>query len=98
MGYHVKEIQRGTYGELSKIKEEVDEALDAEEQNNPIIVLVELADIVGAIEGYLEKNFNGTIKMKDVFVMAKATRRAFESGDRTCRQNTPSTTSESEKP
>ena len=30
MGYHVKEIQRGTYGELSKIKEEVDEALDAE--------------------------------------------------------------------
>lgn len=86
MGYHVKEITRGQFGELSKIQEEVAEALDSEEQKNPIMVLVELSDIVGAIEGYLETHFKGVITIKDVLVMARATNKAFQSGDRTPRK------------
>lgn len=30
MGYHIKEIPRGEYGELSKVNEELLEAMDAE--------------------------------------------------------------------
>lgn len=86
MGYHVKEITRGTFGELSKVNEELQEALDADEQNNPIMVLVELSDIVGAIDGFIEKRFNGTITLKDIIVMAKATKKAFQTGDRQCRK------------
>lgn len=91
MGYHVKEIPRGTYGDLSKVAEELAEALDAEEQHNPVMVLVELSDIVGAVDGYLEKRFQGTVKLKDLVVMAKATQRAFKEGERTCKDPTSTT-------
>jgi hypothetical protein len=52
-GYHVDNIQRGEYGEISKIVEEVAELKDAAKQGIKVMVLVELADIVGAIVGYL---------------------------------------------
>lgn len=81
MGYHLSQIPQGEYGELSKVQEEITEALDAEAQKNPVMVLIELADIVGAIEGYLETH-HPTISMTDLVKMAAATRRAFQTGAR----------------
>ncbi len=51
MGYHIREIKKGNYGELSKIKEELEEAYDAEEQGQDVMLIIELSDIVGAVEG-----------------------------------------------
>lgn len=82
MGYHLSEIRRGVYGELSKIVEELDEALDAENQKNSIMVLVELSDIIGAIDGYLLKKYEGKIGLADLIQMSLATSRAFRDGTR----------------
>ena len=81
MTYHLKEIPRGEFGELSKIQEEVLEAIDAEEQNNRLMVLIELSDIIGAIDGYLVKYYPD-FQLRDLITMAKATQRAFNSGAR----------------
>jgi len=80
VGYHLKEISKGVYGDLSKIKEEYEEFLDSLEQQNPILSLVELSDLIGAIEGYVKKNFNLTLP--NLIDMSHATKRAFESGER----------------
>jgi len=82
MGYHIKEITKGELGELSKVNEELQEALDAEEQKNPVMVLLELSDILGAVDSYLQKHYDGKLTLKDLVVMAKATQRAFQSGER----------------
>lgn len=55
MGFHKREIAKGEYGKLSKIREELEEAEDAEEQNQKLMVLLELADIIGACEGVAKK-------------------------------------------
>ena len=80
-GYHLADIPKGTIGQSSKILEEVLELQDAEAQGCKIMGLVELSDIVGAVELYLEKNFPD-ISMKDLKRMSKITRRAFEDGTR----------------
>lgn len=54
-GYHLKHIQKGILGEFSKVEEEFEEFEDALEQNNPIMVIVELVDMYGAIQKYREK-------------------------------------------
>lgn len=79
MSYHLTEIPKGTYGEFSKINEEFLEATDALAQDNPLMVLQELSDMVGAIEAYVAK-YN--ITLIDLIVMKDATKRAFESGHR----------------
>ncbi|RDJ35339.1 MAG: hypothetical protein DWQ19_11025 [Crenarchaeota archaeon] len=81
MTYHINEIPRGEFGELSKIQEEVLEAIDSEKQNNRIMLLVELSDIIGAVSGYLEKHYPN-FKIDDLITMAEATHRAFASGTR----------------
>lgn len=81
-GYHVAEIPCGEYGELSKIIEEAAELKDAMEQGQKIMCLIELSDILGAIEGYLEKHYAGKITITDLFNMSNATRTAFEKGYR----------------
>lgn len=81
-GYHVDDIPRGQYGELSKVIEEALELKDAMEQGQKLMCLIELSDILGAIEGYLEKHYEGKITITDLFNMANATRSAFESGYR----------------
>lgn len=53
--WHVKSITKGTYGELSKIREELEEAYDAKEQDQPLMLLFELADIIGATGGVAAK-------------------------------------------
>ena len=79
-GYHLRDIPRGTFGEVSKITEEYEEFLESLEQKNPIMAMVELSDIIGAIEGYAEKHFK--ISLDDILALKNATQRAFKSGCR----------------
>lgn len=53
--FHKRIIKKGVYGELSKIEEELQEAYDAEEQGQDLMLLIELSDMVGAIEGVAKK-------------------------------------------
>lgn len=81
-GYHLREIEHARFGTAAKIREEAEEFADAVQQGVDIMALVELSDLIGAIEGYLEQRhpdftIYDLIKMKDV------TRRAFLSGQRT---------------
>lgn len=46
--WHKKSIKKGVLGELSKIQEELDEACDAEEQGQLLMLFFELSDIIGA--------------------------------------------------
>lgn len=54
-GYHLKDIAKGVNGEISKIEEELFELHDANEQKSKIMALVELSDLIGAIELYVDK-------------------------------------------
>lgn len=80
VGYHLNEIPKGQLGESSKIMEELLELQDAEAQDNKILALVELADIYGAINLYLQKHF--MLSMEDLKKMSDATARAFKDGSR----------------
>ena len=81
MGYHTREFEKGVYGEPSKIKEELEEFLDACDQNAKLLILCELADMYGAMSGYVEKHFPG-MTMADIEIMAKMTTSAFKEGKR----------------
>ncbi len=81
-GYHVAKIEKGTYGEISKIKEEFDEFTDAANQKNRLMELVELSDLICAIDGYLQKHFNSQLTIEDLVIQAKATQRSFATGER----------------
>jgi ornithine carbamoyltransferase len=81
IGYHTIHIPKGVYGDSSKILEEVNELIDAENQGANIMALNELSDIIGAINGYLEKN-HPTITLNDLITMSEITKRAFVSGHR----------------
>jgi hypothetical protein len=83
MGYHKTEIPRGEFGEFSKIREEFLESEDALDQDNKVMLLVELADLIGAIEGYCESKYN--ITLQDLLTMKEATKRAFNDGTRSPR-------------
>lgn len=58
-GYHLARVERGTYGETSKIREELDELRDAEAQGVRLMGLVEMPDLLGAIRGYAELHHPG---------------------------------------
>lgn len=81
MGYHLKDIKKGKIGEASKIREEMEEFIDALDQNCKVMALVELSDIIGSVEHYLEKH-HPSITIDDLVKMAGITRRAFEDGTR----------------
>lgn len=80
MGYHTREFEKGVYGEFSKVEEEWEELLDARLQDGKILELCELADLYGAIDGYVKAKYNLTIE--DVAVMSRMTSSAFEEGKR----------------
>jgi hypothetical protein len=80
MAYHKREIEKGVYGQFSKIREEFQELDDAHEQDARILELCELADLYGAIEGYVEVKFG--FKMADVKAMSDLTKSAFREGTR----------------
>lgn len=77
--YHKSKITNGDFGKWTKIKEEFEEFEDALQQGNNLMSLLELSDMLGAIEEYI-KQFNMTLS--DLMIMKDATKRAFESGDR----------------
>ena len=81
-GYHLVSIEKGCLGEISKIQEELNELADAEAQDSKVLALVELSDLYGAIQLYLEKH-HPEVSMKDLAQFAAITRRAFENGHRT---------------
>lgn len=81
MGYHINDIQRGQFGEISKIEEELAELKDAIQQKNRIMELCELSDLCGAIEGYLKKHYPD-FEIEDLIQMAESTKKAFDDGDR----------------
>lgn len=78
-GYHLRPIQKGVLGDISKIREELEELEDAAEQGVTIMMMVELSDMYGAIEAYAEKL---GINMNDVAQMSAVTKRAFVNGRR----------------
>lgn len=80
-GYHLVEIKKGKIGTSSKIREELEELEDAEMQGAKIMCLVELSDMLGAIEAYLELQAPGTT-MEDLLHMSRITQRAFKNGKR----------------
>lgn len=80
-GYHITKIEKRRYGSLGKILEETEELVDAHRQGSNIMVLVELCDLYGAIEGFLAENYP-EIKMSDLSKFSAITKRAFESGER----------------
>jgi hypothetical protein len=79
-GYHTRKIDKGVLGEVSKIREELEELEDAELQGIKIMAMCELADLVGAIRAYAKKKYD--LKLSDLHAMAKVTRRAFKAGKR----------------
>jgi len=79
-GYHKKHIEKGVIGEFSKVLEEIEEIKDAVDQGCKIMELVELSDLYGAIELYVENKHQ--ISMNDLKVMSDITKRAFNSGAR----------------
>lgn len=80
-GYHVSKIDRGEYGEASKVLEEAQEFVDAVQQGVSIMALVELSDLLGAIDGYLLRH-HPHLSRKDLEAMTRATARAFRNGHR----------------
>lgn len=80
-GYHITDIKKQPYGSIEKIKEEVEELFDAVEQDCKIMQLVELSDIIGAVEGVLETRFPG-FTIHDLVNMSNITKRAFRTGGR----------------
>lgn len=75
--YHVTEIAKGELGEVSKIQEELDELKDSLAQGCTVMVLVELADLYGAIECYLQKHHPG-LTMDDLKIFSAITKRSYE--------------------
>ena len=79
MGYHKIEIQKGTLGQFSKIREEFEELQDAIRQENKVLIICELTDMIGAIEEYAKK-YNLTLD--DLRSFSDLTKSAFKEGKR----------------
>lgn len=80
-GYHLRPIEKGVFGEASKIREEAEELVESLEQGARIMALNELADLYGAMEDLLTRAFPD-FTMQDLAQMAAITRRAFQNGRR----------------
>lgn len=80
MGYHKRKIKKGKLGEISKITEEYEELMDGVEQENPVLILCELSDLLGAIEAYSETKHK--ISLKNLLKMKELTKGAFLDGTR----------------
>ncbi len=81
MAYHISDIKKGEYGTSSKIQEEIEELMDAEKQKAKIMAIIELSDIIGSVQGYLEKNYP-YLTIFDLIKMSDITRSAFMDGTR----------------
>ncbi len=79
-GYHTRKIEKGVLGDFSKIEEEFEELKDAFEQQDPIMVLCECSDLIGAIKHYVKKKAN--ISLEDLIKFNNKTEQAFKIGKR----------------
>jgi hypothetical protein len=50
MCYHIRKIERGVLGEVSKVREELEELEDSLEQGVKIMALTEMSDLYGYTE------------------------------------------------
>jgi hypothetical protein len=66
--WHIRKIPKGTYGELSKITEELEEAFDSEERGQILMLMFELSDIIGAAGGVAAKY---GMKLDDLVTFSK---------------------------
>lgn len=82
MGYHINKIEKGVMGDVSKIREEFEEFMDAVDQGEKIMQLIELSDLIGAIEAYTLKMTGGNITLNNLLSMKDLTKSAFEDGSR----------------
>lgn len=80
-GYHARPIEKGVLGEPSKVREECEEFLDAAAQGVKVMALVELSDLMGAVQAYLAKHHPG-MTIDDLLAMSHVTERAFRNGRR----------------
>ena len=55
MGYHTRKIKKGMLGTSAKIREEYEEFVDAVQQGNVVMQLIELSDLLGAVDAYVKK-------------------------------------------
>ena len=78
-GYHKRKIAKGTYGDISKVQEEIEEFLDSKEQGIKLMEMLELADIYGALEAVVETY---GITIEDIKMMSDVTKKAFKNGRR----------------
>jgi hypothetical protein len=81
-GYHLVTIPKGVLGEISKIREELDELTDAMAQGSRIMAMVELSDMMGAVQAFMDKHLPG-VTMEDLLTFSSITTRAFANGRRT---------------
>lgn len=82
IGYHKREIQKHKFGTAAKVMEEAEEFIDSVDQGVRLMALQELSDIIGAIDGFLQVNYDGSVTLEDLIDMANVTKRAFVSGRR----------------
>lgn len=80
-GYHVTDIPRGVYGEPSKVLEEAFEFIDATKQKSHVMAILELSDLIGAIQAWLML-YHPSVSIDDLVTMSQITSRAFEAGER----------------
>lgn len=80
MAYHKKEIKKGEFGQVSKIIEEFEEFTDAYEQNDNVLMICELTDLIGAIDGFVKKRYN--LSVDDLVSFSEKTQDAFITGKR----------------
>lgn len=84
-GYHSYIIKKGSYGDSSKVLEELREFEESLLSENPLMALCELSDLLGSVEGlinsYLNKKKLG-ITYSDIVKMKDLTKQAFVNGRR----------------
>jgi hypothetical protein len=69
--WHKKEITKGVLGDLSKIREELEEAEDSLEQDQLMMLLFELSDICGAAGLVAQKITNGSFGLDELVKFSK---------------------------
>jgi hypothetical protein len=80
MGYHSRPIAKGVYGEVSKIREELEELEDSEELGVKIMAMCELSDLYGALQEFAKRKYG--LSMDDLKKMSDRTKEAFRDGTR----------------
>ena len=82
MGYNINKVEKGVIGDVSKIREEFEEFMDAVDQGEKIMQLIEFSDLIGAIEAYTLKMTGGNITLNNLLSMKDLTKSSFEDGSR----------------